>query len=102
MQGPQRIDLAQIDEGKAQLKQENEGTRRLLPGFEMANVKIHLLTDELPKIYGRGKYAQLFDIGVLSIHSASNADNAEINKIFKPNAKVHVETSDMLVILRKD
>jgi len=66
----------------------------------MANVKIHLLTDDLPKIYGRSKYSELFDIGVLSIHSADLAGNSDINKIFKPNAKVHIETSDLLVILR--
>ena len=102
MKGDQKkINLLDIEEGKNEVKQEDVGTRRLLPGFTMANVKIHLLSDDLDKLYTKQKYHNLFDIGVLSIHS-SNKISKEFNYLFKKGAKVHVETADMLVPLNKD
>ena len=95
------INLLDIDEGNNTVKKENEGTRRLLPGFKMANVKIHLLSDDLRKLYNKQKYIDLFDIGILSIHSANKID-ADMNAIFKKGAKVHVESADMLVPLSKE
>ena len=50
------IDLGDIAEGITEVKKENEGTRKLLRGFEFLNVKIHLLTDDLNKLYQKQKY----------------------------------------------
>lgn len=60
------IDLGKIDEGHRNLKKENEGTRKLLDGYTHLNVKIHLLSEPLEKLYTKQKYQDLFDIGVLS------------------------------------
>ena len=46
-----QIDLMQIDEGSREVTKENEGSRRLLNGFKMLNIQIHLLSDDLDKIY---------------------------------------------------
>ena len=46
-----QIDLGKITEGKTTVKDENIGTRKLLQGFEFLNIKIHLLSDTLDKIY---------------------------------------------------
>lgn len=100
-EGPKKINLLDIDEGKSVVSKENEGTRRLLAGFKQANVKIHLLTDDLEKIFNKQKYADLFDIAVLSIHSA-NRISEEMNTILKNKAKVHVETCDNLCVLKKE
>lgn len=99
--GQKTINLLDIDEGKNTVTKENEGTRKLLDGFKRLNVKIHLLSDDLTKLHVKKQYNSLFDIGVLSMHSASNIDRG-ISKLFKKDAKVHVETSDNLVILKKD
>ena len=99
-----QIDLMQIDEGSREVTKENEGSRRLLNGFKMLNIQIHLLSDDLDKIYTKQKYQDLFDIGVMSTHSANyigKEDNG-LNKIFKNNASVHVETVDQLCITKKD
>jgi len=100
-EGPKKINLLDIDEGEHIISKENEGTRRLLAGFKQANVKIHLLTDELEKIYTKQKYADLFDIAVLSIHSANKISD-EMNAILKNKAKIHVETCDNLCVLKKE
>lgn len=42
-----KINLLDIEEGKTEVKKENEGTRRLLPGFEMANIKLHFISDDI-------------------------------------------------------
>ena len=47
----QTIDLGVITEGITEVKKENEGTRKLLDGFKHLNVKIHLLTDKIDKLY---------------------------------------------------
>jgi len=56
----------QIDEGDRLVDKANEGSRRLLNGFKMLNLQIHLLSDDLDKIFTKQKYKNLFDIGVLS------------------------------------
>ena len=97
---PKKINLAEIDEGKREVKPENEGTRKLLNGFKQANVKFHLLTDTIDKLYTKSKYKELFDIGVLSIHSANRIDN-ELMTLFKDGSKLHIETADNIVIMNK-
>ena len=67
----------------------------------MANVKFHLLTDSIDKLYTKSKYKELFDIGVLSIHSANKID-ADFTNMFKEGAKVHIETADNIVIMNKE
>ena len=93
--------MLDIDEGKNTVKKENEGTRKLLEGFKRLNVKIHLLSDDLSKLQTKKHYKNLFDIGILSMHSA-NSVNLDLNKIFKKDAKVHVESGDNLVVLKKE
>jgi hypothetical protein len=97
---PKGVNLAEIDEGKRDVKPENEGTRRLLKGFTQANVKIHLLTDSIDKLYTKSKYKDLFDIGVLSIHSSNKIDT-DFLSLFKEGAKLHIESADMIVIMNK-
>lgn len=98
----QTIDLGEIPEGNDQVKEENIGTRKLLEGFKFLNIKVHLLTDTLDKLYTKQKYNNLFDIATLSIASGIHMKDADFKKIMKKNAKVHVELSDQLVILKKD
>jgi len=43
----------------------------------------------------------LFDIGVLSIHSANKIDN-DLMGLFKDGAKVHIESADNIVIMNKE
>lgn len=99
-----QMDLMQIDEGDREVKEENKGTRRLLNGFKMLNVQIHLLSDDLDKIFTKAKYKDLFDIGVLSSHSCNyvGKEGSQINNIFKQDAKVHIETVDQLCIMKKE
>lgn len=102
LQPAEKIDLRGIEEIKDHVKEENEGTRNLLHGFKQANVKIHLLSDSLEKIFDKQKYEGLFDVGVLSVYSANIiGGDKDINKIFKRKAIVHVESADFIVILDK-
>ena len=75
----------QIDEGDREVDKENQGTRRLLNGFKLLNVQIHLLSDDLEKLYTKQKYKNLFDIGVLSTASANyiGKEGNGLNNIFK-------------------
>lgn len=98
----QTIDLSEIPEGDDEVKKENIGTRKLLEGFKFLNVKIHLLTDSLDKIYQKQRYQDLFDVGVLSVASAIHMKDAELKNIFKKNGKVHLELCDNFVVLKKD
>ena len=98
---PTTIDLSKIEEGKCEVKPENEGTRMLLKGFRQSNVKFHLLTDSIDKLYTKSKYKDLFDIGVLSIHSANKID-PELMTLFKDGAKIHIESADNVVIMKKE
>ena len=65
------------------------------------NVKIMFLSGSLEKLYIKKKFNGLFDIGVLSIHSA-NQINKDLNILFKDKAKVHVENADCLVMFKKE
>lgn len=47
------------------------------------------------------KFRNLFDIGVLSVHSANNISQ-EMAVLFKDQAKVHCETGDYLVVLKPE
>ena len=97
------IDLKQIDEGTSDAKEGKIGEpRTVLKGFEMSKVKFHLLSDDVEKIFGKQKYAELFDVGVLSVHSANVIDNEDVNKIFKKGANIHIESSDQIVMMTKE
>lgn len=96
------IDLSKISEGQSKVKMENEGSRMLLEGFKFLNVKIHLLSDDLNKIYKKEKYQNYFDIGVLSMSSGDRMKDEENKNIWKNGAKVHIETCDQLVIFKKE
>ena len=52
-------------------------------------------------MYIKKKFTNLFDIGVLSVHSANQISN-EMNVIFKDKAKVYVETADYLVMFKPE
>jgi Domain of unknown function (DUF4471) len=67
----------------------------------MANVKLHFLSGNLDKLYEKKKYANLFDIACLSVSSA-NMIAKEFSRLFKDKAKVHCETADYMVILKKE
>lgn len=60
-----------------------------------------MLTDSIDKLYTKSKYKDLFDIGVLSIHSANSIDT-DLTGIFKDGAKIHIESADNIVIMKKD
>jgi hypothetical protein len=60
-----------------------------------------LLSDDIEKLYPKSKFADFFDIGVLSITSANKID-PEFNILFKKGAKIHVETCDNVCVLRKE
>jgi histidinol phosphatase-like PHP family hydrolase len=64
-------------------------------------VKFHLLSGSLEKLYLKKKYSNLFDIGVLSIHSANNI-KTDLNILFKHGAAVHVESADYMIIFKPD
>lgn len=98
----QTIDLGDIPEGITEVKEENIGTRKLLQAFSFLNVKIHLLTDDLNKLYKKQKYQDYFDVGVLSINSADKMKEEDNKNIWKPGAKIHIETCDQLCILKKE
>ena len=72
-----------------------------MKGLKLANIKIHLLSEDIEKLYSKSKYADLFDIGVLSIYSANKIDES-MNAIFKKGAHVYVESADMVVPLSKE
>lgn len=94
------VDVNDIIEGGYGQKEE-DGSRKLLKGFKLANVKIHFLSDELEKLYPKSKYHDLFDIGYFSILSA-RCIKEDINVLFKKGAQCHIETGDNLVPLKKE
>ena len=96
-----KIDLAEIDEGGKEVKEEDKGTRRLLKGFKHANIKIHLMSGDLKDLFHKKKYNSFFDAGILSIHS-SNKIEESMSSIFKNGSKIHVETADFLCILKAE
>lgn len=103
---PNTLDLAEIEKAEAQMEAEKRAheetaTRGLLEGLRLANVKFHLMTGSLDKLYEKKKYANLFDIGVLSVASA-NMISKDFSRLFKDHAKVHCETADFMVILKQE
>ena len=60
-----------------------------------------MLTDDLTTIYKKSKYAKLFDVAALSLHSA-NGIGEDMNAILKEGAKVYVETVEMVVIMKEE
>lgn len=94
------ISLGAIAEGDNEDAKE-EGTRELLEGFKQLNLKLHFLSDDLSKIYGKQKYQGLFDIAVASINAGDFLEDSVL-PLFKPGSKLFVETVDTLCILRKE
>ncbi|MFS8160491.1 MAG: DUF4471 domain-containing protein [Candidatus Roizmanbacteria bacterium] len=90
----------QIDTSSTQASSELT-ERQLLDGFSHANIKFHLLSGKLDKLYEKKKFKNLFDIGVLSCHSA-NVISKELSVLFKDKSKVHVESSDYMVIFKPE
>ena len=76
-------------------------SRCLLDGFVQSNVKFHLISGNLEKMYDKKKYRHFFDIGVLSVNSA-NQISKDLSVLFKDKARVHCETADYMVILKQD
>jgi len=73
-----------------------------LRGFVDTKVKIHLLAEpDLRKLATKRKYQALFDIGVLSVHSADRI-SPELTKLFKDKARVHCEAADFLIIMKPE
>ena len=79
----------------------NLPTRELLEGFRQANVHIHLVTYDFEKLFTKSKFHNLFDIGVLSIHS-DNQIKPEFNILFKDKAKILAETGDCLIVFKPE
>ena len=59
------------------------------------------MSGSVDKMYPKKKYNELFDIGVLSIHSANNI-KPEMNVLFKHGSSIHVETADDMVMFKPD
>lgn len=96
------IDLGKIQEGSSTVKEEDIGTRRLLDGFKKLNIKLNFITEDITRIFKRQKYENLFDTAVLSINTNEFLHSDDGMKVFKPGAKVHVETVDTLVLFKKE
>jgi len=61
-----------------------------------------LLADKDINTYaGKRKYQGLFDIGVMSVHSADKI-GVELTKMFKDKAKVHCESADYLFVMKPE
>ena len=96
------IDLANIEEGDLGESNAQEGERQVLRGFTQPKVKIHLLADkDIRTLATKRKFQGLFDIGVMSVHSA-NVIDPELTKLFKDKARVHCESADYLFIMKPD
>ena len=61
-----------------------------------------MLGDKGIKTYaGKKKFKGLFDIGVMSVHSADKI-SPEMTKMFKNGARVHCESADYFIIMTPD
>ena len=95
------VDLTDVVEGD-EAAGDNEGDRVLLQGFRDLNVKIHLLADkDLLALRSKKKFKGLFDCAVLGLNSA-NFISTELSELFRDKARVHVETSDYLILLKAE
>jgi len=97
------INLEEIEDGDEGEAQDEEGDRKLLQGFKDANIQIHLLggEDDLKKLKTKKKFRSLFDVGCLSMHSASTISE-ELGALFKDRATVHVESADYLCVMKPE
>lgn len=99
---PKKIDLESIDEGDVGESTQAEGERHVLRGFLETRVKIHLLGDQdIRTLCTKRKYQALFDIGVLSVHSADKI-SPELTMLFKDKARVHCEAADYLIVMKPE
>ena len=74
----------------------------MLKGFKDTKVKIHLLgTQDLRTLNSRRKFQGLFDIGVMSLHSADKI-SPDLTKMFKDKARVHCESADYLIVMKPE
>lgn len=97
-----KINLEDIEEGDAGESHAQDGDRQVLQGFAKPKVKIHLMADkDLASYSTKRKYQGLFDIGVMSVHSADKI-GTELTKMFKDKAKVHCESADYLFIMKPE
>ena len=96
---PKTVDLGQVEE-EAKMEAARQ-ERHLLAGFAQMNVQLHLLSGSLDKLAAKKKFQGLFDLGVLSVHSA-NAIAPEVSVLFKDQARVHCETADFLLALKPE
>lgn len=96
-----KINLEEIQEGQDEPTTSSD--RRLLACFEALNVHFHFLAEpDLGKLHTKAKFQKLFDIGVLSLHSAGKMKSKEFGELFKDGAPVHVETADFVIAMKKD
>lgn len=94
--------MESIDEGEVGESQQAEGERHILRGLLETKVKIHLLGDQdLRTLSTKRKYQALFDIGVLSVHSADKI-SPELTMLFKDKARVHCESADYLIVMKPE
>lgn len=57
--------------------------------------------NDLRTLSTKRKYQGLFDIGVMSIHSADKI-SPELTKLFKDKARVHCESADFLIVMKPE
>ena len=56
---------------------------------------------DLTTLSTKRKYQGLFDVGVLSVHSADKI-SPELTRLFKDKAKVHCESADFLIVMKPE
>lgn len=96
------IDMSHMEEKEEKVAEEDEGTRRILEGFNHLKVKIHFLSDDVKKIFKKQKYQNLFDVGVVSLSAFEFIHEEGAENIFKPSSHVYVENCNTCVAVKKD
>ena len=100
---PKKLNFNDLEEGDGGVSNQENGYRKLLKGFVMANVHFHFLAEpDLSKLNTKSKFRGLFDVSVLSLFSAGYMRNKDFSTLFKDNAPVHVETADFVIALKKE
>ncbi len=64
--------------------------KSLLPGLAQQNVKIYLMSEDLPVIYGKPRFSHQFDVAVVGFYHAQNATGS-FPAALRPKAQVYVE-----------
>lgn len=96
------IDLESIEEGELGVSNAQEGDRVLLRGLRDTKVKFHFLAEpDIKTLATKRKFQGLFDIGVMSVHSADKI-TPELTSLFKDNARVHCESADFLIVMKPE